>query len=106
MNAESSRKRAPFLHEVRDMAVAVFKMLAEFSQTGQASPVVVGNFSLSASMGDFLFQILWEILDVDHHSQICFVIQMEDLGRWLVYTGLIIFYAVWWFSFQRRNRKK
>jgi hypothetical protein len=34
------------------------------------------------------------------------VIQMEDLGRWVIFIGLIIFYAIWWVAYQRRKRKK
>lgn len=34
------------------------------------------------------------------------VIQMDDLGRWVIYIGLIIFYAVWWVWYQRGKRKK
>ena len=33
-------------------------------------------------------------------------IQMDDVGRWMIYAALIIFYAVWWVSYQRRKRKK
>lgn len=33
-------------------------------------------------------------------------IQMDDVGRWVIYIALIIFYAVWWVSYQRRKRKK
>ena len=33
-------------------------------------------------------------------------IQMDDAGRWMIYVALIIFYVVWWVSYQRRKRKK
>ena len=34
------------------------------------------------------------------------VIQMEDLGRWVIFAAVIIFYAAWWVFYQRRKRKK
>ena len=34
------------------------------------------------------------------------VIQTQDLGRWLIFAGLIIFYAVWWVFYQRRKKRK
>jgi membrane protein DedA with SNARE-associated domain len=34
------------------------------------------------------------------------VIQMEDVGRWVIFAALIIFYAAWWVFYQRRKRKK
>jgi hypothetical protein len=33
-------------------------------------------------------------------------IQMEEFGRWMIYAGLIVFYLVWWVSYQRGKRKK
>ena len=33
-------------------------------------------------------------------------IQMDDTGRWMIYAALIIFYVVWWVSYQRRKRNK
>ena len=33
-------------------------------------------------------------------------IQLDDVGRWVIYVALIIFYAVWWVSYRRRKRKK
>ena len=34
------------------------------------------------------------------------VVQTDGTGRWVIYAGLIIFYAAWWFSYRRRKRKK
>ena len=34
------------------------------------------------------------------------VVQTGGSGRWLIFAGLIIFYAIWWVSYQRRKRKK
>ena len=34
------------------------------------------------------------------------VIQMEDVGRWVIFAALIVFYAAWWIFYQRRKRKK
>ena len=33
-------------------------------------------------------------------------IQMDDVGRWMIYAALIIFYAAWWVWYQRGKRKK
>lgn len=33
-------------------------------------------------------------------------IQMDDTGRWMIYAALIIFYIVWWVSYQRRKGNK
>lgn len=35
-----------------------------------------------------------------------FVIQFEDLGKWVIYVALAIFYAVWWVFYQRGKSKK
>jgi hypothetical protein len=35
-----------------------------------------------------------------------FAVLLDDVGRWIIYISLIVFYAVWWFSYQRRKRKK
>jgi hypothetical protein len=35
-----------------------------------------------------------------------FAIQLDDAGRWAIYIGLIVFYAIWWFFYQRRKGKK
>jgi hypothetical protein len=34
------------------------------------------------------------------------VIQLEDVGRWVIFGSLLIFYAIWWVAYQRRKRKK
>ena len=34
------------------------------------------------------------------------VIQLEDVGRWVIFVGLFVFYAIWWISYQRKKRKK
>jgi hypothetical protein len=34
------------------------------------------------------------------------VVQTEGSGRWLIYAGLVIFYAAWWFFYRRGTRKK
>ena len=34
------------------------------------------------------------------------VIQTEDVGRWMIFVGLIIFYAIWWVSYRRAKKKK
>jgi hypothetical protein len=34
------------------------------------------------------------------------VLQTGGAGRWVIYAGLIIFYAAWWVFYQRRKRKK
>jgi hypothetical protein len=34
------------------------------------------------------------------------VIQTEDVGRWLIFAGLIIFYAIWWVSYRRAKKRK
>jgi len=34
------------------------------------------------------------------------VVQTEGTGRWVIYAGLIIFYAAWWFSYRRGKRRK
>lgn len=34
------------------------------------------------------------------------VIQTEELGRWVIFIGLVIFYAVWWVSYRRGKRKE
>jgi len=33
-------------------------------------------------------------------------IQMDGLGRWVIFASLIIFYAAWWIWYSRRKRKK
>lgn len=33
-------------------------------------------------------------------------IQLDDVGRWVIYAALIIFYAAWWVFYRRRKRKK
>jgi len=34
------------------------------------------------------------------------VMQTQDLGRWIIFGGLIIFYAVWWIMYQNRKKRK
>ena len=34
------------------------------------------------------------------------VMQTQDLGRWIIFAGIIIFYAVWWIMYQNRKKKK
>ena len=34
------------------------------------------------------------------------VIQTGGAGRWMIFAGLIIFYAIWWVSYRRAKKKK
>ena len=34
------------------------------------------------------------------------VIQLGDVGMWIIFVGLVIFYAIWWMSYRRKKSKK
>ena len=33
-------------------------------------------------------------------------IQLDDVGRWVIYAALIILYSAWWVFYRRRKGKK